>query len=370
MVEEIIEDVVQNEEIGVVGNTTPKPLTRKQTVQRIFESHFGEDRVELITYPSGDHTIIVYFPEVVVENSNGGKHLIKDTFIKLEFYSNFRLSLPRGFKIKRTTFYLSEALCGYVFSHAPRASHFIPREADVWAPEATKWRDPCMGQGPIRDTTEMCKSKYSLEYLRLLCLELDTYIRWESLEGGPYIRMSSITSSFMESVGSLRSPALSLIIGILLPKFIESDRLNISTTVNNLGVCNFEISNSQEEIQSIIYKLAQENLSPEQLKVIECYYDPINKVCKQPKAALWDASLNREEDLVIPTSTFHFKGRQFPCIVLQEDLERFLSIEIQSYKKVIHTDIQTYIIQIVNESINSYYNPCYKAEVAPPIEPY
>jgi hypothetical protein len=58
----------------------------------------------------------------------------------------------------------------------------------------TPWLSCCLGSGPIRQTISTLCTEYDLNVWQLYCFELESYVQTESLAGGPWRRMSNITS--------------------------------------------------------------------------------------------------------------------------------------------------------------------------------
>jgi hypothetical protein len=54
------------------------------------------------------------------------------------------------------------------------------------------WRSMCLGSGPLVTTTHTLKNSYDLDIWRLFCIELDEYLKVESVAGIPYIRMNRV----------------------------------------------------------------------------------------------------------------------------------------------------------------------------------
>jgi hypothetical protein len=54
------------------------------------------------------------------------------------------------------------------------------------------WRSMCLGSGPLVTTTHTLKNNYDLDIWRLFCIELDEYLKVESIAGVPYIRMNRV----------------------------------------------------------------------------------------------------------------------------------------------------------------------------------
>jgi len=167
-----------------------------------LKDFFG-DRVDV----SHNEQFIVYFPEKTISNSSGRKHTIYDIYVKViyefgrnNYRSKLRNVLYEEFqsilenKIQTTTFHVSsgtrtkcskeEIDSGYLFSH------FSRRYGD--------WKSVCLGEGILNKYKTI--NITNEETLIGFCMSLENYLSWESLEGGPYIKMSEIRTNNSISV--------------------------------------------------------------------------------------------------------------------------------------------------------------------------
>lgn len=133
---------------------------------------FGEDNVDI-----QDGNIIIHWDKITITSENDNTHEI------LDLYARIRLTVSGRYmdvKLIRSTFTKDEATAGYVHSHVVRANGRV------------EFEPPCFGKGPIRNTITSLAQDYDEDLWRLFFVELDRFVRVESLSGGPYIRMSSI----------------------------------------------------------------------------------------------------------------------------------------------------------------------------------
>ena len=148
-------------------------------IYQVFQDYYGEDRVDLQTNPSTDN-IIIHFPMVCISNEFGDSLDMRDLWVKV-IISNGKYA---GFYINKSTYSYNEYKNNYIHSHVPRLIHSNPQE----------WKTPCLGSGPIRETIRTLIVNNNLNIWRLFCRELDLYMPVESISGGPYIRMTTVTS--------------------------------------------------------------------------------------------------------------------------------------------------------------------------------
>ena len=143
-------------------------------------AHPTYDALLLLEGEIFEPSILVWFPEVVVTNDNNRSTTIYDTYIKVSLNTNG--TIRNEFKLCRSTFTEEQYDSKYVFSHCPSAN----------LKQGPFWLSCCLGRGPIRYTISNLMNEYDLDIWLLFCIELEAYLRVESLEGGPYIRLESI----------------------------------------------------------------------------------------------------------------------------------------------------------------------------------
>lgn len=183
------------------------------SVLEIFNNHFGEENVDTNIPKFEDlraHTtstsvmlsrlmshyncvdIIVKFPEVTITNEKGNSVFVKNLFAKQTLIIRYDARkeestcvLSNAFTLSRSHFYVSHILADYMHSHC----NGIPLLST-----GTPWLSCCLGSGPIRQTISTLCTEYDLNVWQLYCFELESYVQTESLAGGPWRRMSNITS--------------------------------------------------------------------------------------------------------------------------------------------------------------------------------
>lgn len=152
-----------------------------EDVHKIFIDFYGEDKVDL-----QEDNIIVWFPEVTITNENNRSIKIFDLYAKVQVESSGRLAY--NFQLIRTTYTVEQLYAGYLHSHTQS-----PRVRSI-----SEWKHPCLGYGPIRDTSVSLMSNPSEDLWKLFCLELSLYVKTESLSGGPYIKLESVGAKTKE----------------------------------------------------------------------------------------------------------------------------------------------------------------------------
>lgn len=141
----------------------------------IFNDHFGEDKVDL-----QEDFILVHFPEVTVTNEYDKSVDITHLYVKVPVDSTGRMS--GIFRMNRSEYTEVQYNSDYMHSHISG----IPKY------DLSKFLEPCLGRGPIRDTISSLCVSCNFDLWQLFVVELDRYVHTESVKGVPYRRLENI----------------------------------------------------------------------------------------------------------------------------------------------------------------------------------
>lgn len=131
--------------------------------------------------------LVIHFPDITITNTRKDTHNIKDLYVVLKFAVNMKLFSFDGF---RTTLTNIEAFKGY--SH----SHLSTNRVISWF---------CTGSGPISTSISYMRATgFDAIKFQILCLNIDKFVKWESLEGVPYIRINTLNSGIYNDVPEWR----------------------------------------------------------------------------------------------------------------------------------------------------------------------
>ena len=121
-----------------------------------------------------DKKIILHWDKVDIRNSEGSSHTMYDFYIKLDFNNNFnKITEMRGL---RASFVLKEYWNAnpYTFSH-------------LGTGKFGEWSYLCLGSTSLSEMYGILQtSEFSLIVFEAFLLQLNEYVKWESLEGGPF----------------------------------------------------------------------------------------------------------------------------------------------------------------------------------------
>lgn len=161
----------------------------EQTAVKILTDIF-QDNFDYVKSSSGAK-FVIHFPTINITNTNGHKHTIKDLFVVWEFmYDNELGFIPartrfRGF---RGSMSIAEAACNYAHSHLPSCSDLHYSFINL--------NEFCLGTGqPLGEAWLKLRRGFNADVFLSCCLQLEPFLSWESLEGGPYIRISNVINN-------------------------------------------------------------------------------------------------------------------------------------------------------------------------------
>lgn len=148
-----------------------------------------------------DFKFIIHYPELVITNTPGNQHLLRDVFVELVKTSTTSGKISfNDFKARRLTVTPQEVHHGYSHSHMSGA-YFKFRDSDPpqyvtdrerMQDTALDFRGFCKGSSEIINVLSLLVAEYTDDMFRMFLMQLELYLSWESLEGGPHKQMSSI----------------------------------------------------------------------------------------------------------------------------------------------------------------------------------
>lgn len=133
-----------------------------------------------------DLFILIYFPTVRITNEFDKYVDIKDLWLKVPF--NWKGKGKGYFGVNRSNYPLNHFRSGYMHSHV----------SSIPTSNFENFQTPCTGRGPINSSLSTLAIGYDEAIWQLLCLELDRYVRVESIDGVPYHRLENISALKME----------------------------------------------------------------------------------------------------------------------------------------------------------------------------
>lgn len=135
----------------------------------------------------GQQYLFIHFPEVIIKNDLELEHTIKNLFVKLRFTNKYTLNAhPIGF---RSTYSTKELLLNYTHSHISGLG-VNNQSIDT--------NTFCLGSSELVENLRILNQRYNddsfitEEEILMFLFNLETYVAWESLEGGPYKKIEQL----------------------------------------------------------------------------------------------------------------------------------------------------------------------------------
>lgn len=174
-----------------------------------YDIHFGFNDFSQNDFSS--MMIVIRFPKINIKNSKEMSHTIENLFVKIETHlieGTLSIQNVHGARTKLT---YEEYVSTYCHSHLTFSKEQIGRYSKF-----------CTGSGEINNIKLMFNSSNNdWNLLRLYLLHLNTFVSWESLEGGPYRRISEIGNHSILS--NLRSSDLSVAFDLLETLLVQNN---------------------------------------------------------------------------------------------------------------------------------------------------
>lgn len=253
--------------------------------------------------------IVVKFDEFTITNSEGYEHTIRDLFVFLEFnintidYPKVHFSSINILGIRRT-YTEKELFCNYSHSHLSFSLNEIERF--------------CLGTGPLATMRIEGKKLYNdKDYLVLFLNQIKEFVKWESLEGSPYISIRNINSRSgrVNMYNDYNYPRLSE----TLKKVLEKLNYNIDVT----------FLNGRIKLDSFDDSLDKAVIYDEEGK-IRNFYDKsgnlIDYCVKNEKGEYYkylsdDETDSEINDIITEDDDFIFRGTNYRITVIKEEKE-------------------------------------------------
>lgn len=144
--------------------------------------------------------LIIKIGDVTIRNSRGSMHRIRDLYVKIIFAvdANEGIKMLYGLSGFRATITNEEYAAGYIHSHIRRGRYLMHQfclgnnssSMGVLMKAATQYHF-----NYPKGWKDKKRKEQWFGYVTSVLLELKSFVEWESLEGVPYISMTSVPSS-------------------------------------------------------------------------------------------------------------------------------------------------------------------------------
>lgn len=205
-----------------------KELLEPVDIAEIAKKVYSEEN--LYIYSDKIH---IRFPEFEITNSIGSRHKIRDLIVKVKTTKNSSSSTQKisiSISALRTTCTINEITGGYSHSHTEGSSY-------------GRFNEFCLGSSDFAIIKGNVSLSPTATNWMLFFMALESYVKWESLEGGPYMKIEQTVLNRTSSVHTTTLKQEALRLSTFLP--IELVDVNTFSIVPGRMFTNFVNDNSR-----------------------------------------------------------------------------------------------------------------------------
>lgn len=277
--------------------------------------------------------LYIQFEEVTLTNQYQEKITIYDLFVELtiNIKDNYFLSDIYGAK---ATWSYEEYRCGYIHSHLPSRN-------------SSTFQKFCLGSSPFSRLMHS-RALISEELFITILYNLEEYLQWESVEGGPYIYMKNVLNSKVEAQLS-RPDSLN---HSICKKLMEVFSFDNAMLKNNGGKVVLEInSDSYDERHFLAQELIKIDPSYKEENIF-CYLNSKGEEINIRYSLMEDDDdedyVNCEKDFekIIKNRDVNFYDVRIPCKSVKITEENQQSDETLLLRKDVYRLFCNYITEV------------------------
>lgn len=314
----------------------------KNSMLKMFDIYKGHYK-EYFDVQIVDGTILfkILYPEFTISNSEGRSHLIKDLIVVHSFAYNpveghVYPARIQGMRLTRTS---EEIYTGYKHSHLHSSSSSEYRTAPF-----------SIGTFCIGNETDLslleAEFEVMMDYERieLYLFVIDSMVQWESLEGVPYIRMSSIYDENFKTVTNINVAYANRVV-----QHIEENRLTLDVDFY-YAEGRYKIK-PNKKASDFIKKIVLEILLPEQYECILTLYSPSLKsfLGLSVEDTVRSAPEVEKQEGEIPFTFFNGVKRYCKAIEMNPEKRKNKRTPIEDY--IIYPEFLNYVTRKLEERL-------------------
>jgi hypothetical protein len=302
--------------------------------ETVLNTVYG-DNWEIAVDTTGIRYLYIHFSEFTIRNSKSLSEDLTNLFIAIPLTDGirnvkFRESRMYGF---RTSYTYAQIRANYTHSHLATS---LPEGA-------YNKSNFCLGSGPISASLVEMVDDPDPDKFMFYLLQLNEFITWESLEGGPYRRITNINLGDGNENQAKTFPNSTLITIIKHQDF----KANISINENKISIIKDALF--KVYLKKTLFTLFGLDAGIFFIKNGQNY----SSIIRSTRAL--KADINTRVALVNSTNeTFIFKGVEYPILITDVDDE--LDREYVLDELVVHPRVLKQILQKINNTlIQQYY---------------
>jgi hypothetical protein len=313
-------------------------VAMKKSLTEMFDDNW--DIVETITNNKYALSLVLKFPEITIKNGRAGKKTLYDLYIKVEFDEN--LTVTSRMQGRRGAITYSEYISGYRHSHLPSSSCSSENMENMCG-----WKDFCLGSSEMSaiqrdwqvDRNSVAGEPFSIIQFELFMYQIEAYAGWESLGGGPYIRMENVHN--YEGVTKIHNRILNNIYGNEI-KNLKEFKVSFDNSKNRFIV-------DLEELEATLTKM---DISVDRVqKTRDGSYIYSNNASLQlilSKISNQNIKFLVEDE---ESNAFLFRNKPAPTYILEYNVKE----DTSTAEEVVHPDLTKYFSNKLESHINHYF---------------
>lgn len=197
----------------------------------------GTDKLEI--FITG---FIIHFDSVVINNSSGFSHTIRDLFVRIDIEADQNvIKIEKHLSGSRTTFTNKEVISNYIHSH-------LSEKPETILNSYVRFPVFCLGTSEYLTFLNIYNKTPTQENLAKFLLYIYSFISYESLEGTPYKQISEIYNRAKHCINTVLPKDVVEEVTDNLIKLIKINRLDVLLVAQNGQV----VVNINEEQESCI----------------------------------------------------------------------------------------------------------------------
>jgi len=297
-------------------------LKRTLKFNKILNEHFTTDNYEIKL--NGDLLeFYLKYNDITIENSNNDSHLIKSLFVKIKFNTtnNKFVDYIQGYRGEMSI----QELCSS-YSHSHLSSH------------TRDFNSFCLGASELSIIwDDLRNNNFNENTFDLFLYTLNEYVKWESLEGGPYTKIENLSYSTSRNVPNItienKQSIINSFISLKKPFKVHY----------NFGINCIEVVNNEEFINSVT------EITPNNLKVINVN-DTISPIVTQEELKRYAS------DKLSTYHKFKFKNETYPKMYEEESFKELTNLNnIQAHPELINA-VKDHLEKVVNINLLNKFN--------------
>lgn len=148
----------------------------KEVLETLMPGRYMISRTETGDKTGAYGAVYLHYPKLEITNSQGMHHTIEDLFVRVGFGVENMDAYISGM---RTSLSPEEVAAGYSHSHLPES---------CW----NSFEGFCLGTGGFAEWLQQNQLQMNAERFAMFLFQLEAYLKWESLEGTPYVSITGL----------------------------------------------------------------------------------------------------------------------------------------------------------------------------------